>query len=98
MARRKTGSKKLKPYKIILILLFVWLSCKFGKGFIQQYHLRRELDVLASEIKAFELRNEEIRLEIEKHRSPEYIEQVAREELGLVKPGEIRYIISRPKD
>ncbi|NMB39673.1 MAG: septum formation initiator family protein, partial [Firmicutes bacterium] len=30
------------------------------------------------------------------HSSPDYIEQVAREELGLVKPGEIRYIISQP--
>ena len=36
----------------------------------------------------------QIREEIERHRSEEYIERVAREKLGLVKPGETRFIIS----
>lgn len=96
MARKKSGIKKLNVYKIIMVFLIVWLSYTFGKVFVEHHRLKQELEELAYEIRAFELRNEEIRLKIEEHSSPDYIEQVAREELGLVKPGEIRYIISQP--
>ncbi len=96
MAKRRKF--RLRLSSLILIVLVAWLGHTFGKGFIKHYRLRQEIAKLTYEIQAFERRNEKIREEIELHSSEEYIEQVAREELGLVKPGETRYIISEPLD
>lgn len=96
MARRKEKSNKYLIHKLIIAGLIVLVGVSFGKGFIQNYKLKNELDKLTYEMEALELRNKEIRTEIERHQSPEYVERVAREELGLVRPGETRYIISRP--
>lgn len=96
MAKRKKKSNKYIIHKLIIGGLVVLLGFSFGKGFVQNNRLRKELSKLTYEIEALELRNDEIRAEIERQQSPEYVEWVAREELGLVKPGETRYIISRP--
>ncbi len=96
MARKKSGIKKLKIYKVMIVLVIIWFSYTFGKGFVEHHRLKQELEELTYEIRAFELRNAEIREKIIEHSSPDYIELVAREELGLVKPGETRYIISQP--
>ena len=43
-----------------------------------------------------ELRNKQLEEEIANWQSPEYVERAAREELGLVKPGETMYIFAQP--
>ncbi|HHT37148.1 MAG TPA: septum formation initiator family protein [Firmicutes bacterium] len=94
------GRTRKKPAygKIVLLLLIIWLGYAFGKGFMEHHRLRKEIARLTNEIQALELRNAQIREEIEYHRSEEYIEKVAREELGLVKPGETRFIITESSD
>ena len=95
---RKRKRIRLKFSKLVCLLLILWLGYVFGKGFAEHQRLRKQIDKLTYEIKAYELRNDKIRQEIERQKSPEYIERVAREELGLVMPGETRYIISEPKE
>lgn len=90
-ARRKR--KKRSVAKLILLGLIIWLGYTFGRGFVEHHRLSQEIAKLTNEIQALELRNAQIREEIERHRSEEYIERVAREKLGLVKPGETRFII-----
>ena len=50
------------------------------------------------EIAALELRNEQLQLELERLTSPEHLEEVARRQLGLVKPGETIFYIAEPAD
>ncbi|HKM18354.1 MAG TPA: septum formation initiator family protein [Limnochordia bacterium] len=96
--RRQKKRIMLKTGSILLICFLIWMGYIFGKGLVTHHRLKREIAQLTNEIHAFELRNAEIRREIERHSSYEYIEQVAREELGLIKPGETRFIISEPKE
>jgi cell division protein FtsB len=44
------------------------------------------------------MRREDLEREIEEWLSPENVEKVAREQLGLVKPGEVVYRLSEPVD
>ncbi|HOB08269.1 MAG: septum formation initiator family protein [Limnochordia bacterium] len=97
MAKRRRR-KRIKLGTVLLVCFLIWLGYTFGKGFVRHYHLKQKIARLRHEIQAFELRNAEIRRQIEHYRSYEYIERVAREELGLVKPGETRFIISESKD
>ncbi len=56
------------------------------------YHFRRQRDQIKSDILQLSDENNLLRQEIEKLRSdPECICRIVREELGLVKPGEIIY-------
>ncbi len=48
---------------------------------------------LESEIKRYTSMNEALENQIELLRSDEYVEKMARDKLGLVKPGEIRYMM-----
>lgn len=95
---RKAHKKNIKLYQVLCLLLGIWIVFMFGKGFFDHYRLRQRLAALNHEIQAFELRNEQIRQEIGLHSSHEYVERIAREELGLVMPGETRYIISQPDE
>lgn len=97
MAKRRR-KKRIKLTSILALCLLLWLGYTFGKGFVIHHRLKQKIAQLNNEIQAFELRNAEIRREIERHSSYEYIERVARKELGLVKPGEMRFIISESKD
>jgi len=94
----KRRRKRIKLGTVLIVFFLLWLGYTFGKGIVRNYQLKQKISQLSNEIRAFELRNAEIRRQIELHRSYEYIEQVAREELGLVKPGETRFIISESQD
>ncbi len=88
--------RRIRWGTLLLIGLAVWLVWTFGQGFVRSYQLKQELAEVESRIRAVEIRNEKIRSELERLQSAEYIERMAREELGLVKPGEELYILSQP--
>jgi len=67
--------------------------------FVRQSQVRRfekRIEALQQEIKYYTQANENLREQINVLRSDQYIEKVAREKLGLVKPGEIQYILADP--
>jgi len=76
----------------------LWVGFNFARNAYRNYRLRLEIESLRREIAAIELRNKQLEDEIENWQSPEYVERVAREELGLVKPGERVYVIAQPKN
>jgi cell division protein FtsB len=56
------------------------------------YHFRKQRDQIKSDILQLSEENNLLRQEIQKlHSDPECVSRIAREELGLVKPGEIIY-------
>ena len=77
------------PVFILLVLL-----SSFGgpHSLIRIYSLRKYQDQIKEEILGLSEKNKFLRQQIHKLRNdPEAIYQIAREELGLVKPGEIVY-------
>jgi len=59
-----------------------------------QYQQERERQTVAAELAGLKDRNQELRAQVEELKTPEGVEQVARESLGLVKPGEQAYVVT----
>ena len=84
---KKTGGRSV--VKIVLaVILFVVIGMKTYELYeISEKH--RELQLQLEQIREKNTRLEEEKAALE---TPERIEQIARDELGLVKPGEIPYV------
>lgn len=59
-----------------------------------QYQHRQEVRTLEEELGSLKERNGELRQEVDELKTPEGVEQVARDTLGLVKPGEQAYVVT----
>jgi cell division protein FtsL len=68
----------------------------FTTTFLELFRLQREADRLVRMRTALQQESAALREEIRALHTPEYIEKIAREQLGLVKPGEIVLLIVQP--
>lgn len=59
-----------------------------------QYQHERELQTLQGELDGLKSRNEVLREQVDELKTPEGVEQLARESLGMVKPGEQAYVVT----
>ena len=66
------------------------------KGYLELVRMEYQISVVEQEISVWEERCNELLRQIEYLSSDEYIERIAREKLGLVKPGEIQFIVTDP--
>jgi len=83
----------LNPLVIALVAVIVIISVfNFWQNIKKMDSLEKEINNIREEIAAAEAENEELREQLKNTDSPEYIEEVAREKLGLVKPGEMLLI------
>ena len=84
-----------KVFYIIIFSVFII----FGLSFIKVYNnyqeinsLSNRLDSLENEIQLAEKENQELKDYLANIEDDEYVEKIAREKLGLVKPGEMLII------
>lgn len=82
-------NKKIE-YIILLVLIIVLgvIAYNFYSNFVQIRSLQNNIENLQREIETTKKENKELKTELENIDDPEYIEKIAREKLGLVKPGE----------
>lgn len=59
-----------------------------------QYQHERELQTLQAELDGLKRRNETLREQVDRLKTPEGVEEAARESLGMVKPGEQAYVVT----
>jgi len=59
-----------------------------------QYEHQRELESLETELDGLKTRNDDLRQQVDELKTPEGVEELARESLGLVKPGEQAYVVT----
>lgn len=83
---------------LFLGLVVAWLS--FGdRGFIHLYRMDRERQTYLEKINKLERENRELLDEIQRLRSDrEYVENLGRREMGLVKEDEIMYRFETKKE
>jgi cell division protein FtsB len=88
-------TKGLRPGLILLVCflaLLLLVSVLGDRGLVQLYHMGRAKAQLEREIEALEHENTVLRQEVEAmRRHPSHAEEIARRDLGLVRPGEIIY-------
>ena len=75
----------------IFVVAFLYL-----RGYLELVRTKYQISVVKREIEVWEERCNELRQQIEYLSSDEYVEKMAREKLGLVKPGETQFIVTDP--
>lgn len=96
MGFNKKGFLKFSFITLLFLALIVaWLG--FGeRGFIHLYRMEKERQAYLARIRHLEKKNQQLLEQINQLRTDkDYIESVARRELGLVRDNEIIYKISR---
>lgn len=81
-----------KAMILLLIIVIVIFSFRLIINMRKVNEMEERLNRLTQEYQEEIEQNQKLKEEIERVKSPAYIEKVAREELGLVKPGEILLI------
>lgn len=88
-ARRRYRIRWFRVLVLLTAVYFVYLAV--GQQF-ELYTIQRETASLQERIAELEQANKALLDEKSRLSSPAYVEKIAREQLGLVKPGEVPYI------
>jgi cell division protein FtsB len=86
-------SKMSKTKYLLGAVLFILLSVSFIKSTFDVLKSKERLDDLNKEVEMLEKEKSEIEEEISYKQTKEYIEEKARNELNLIKPGEKVYVV-----
>ena len=90
---------KLKVVVGILVLVILGFTVFGERGLINLLSYRQKRQALAEEVNRLKAENQRLEEEIERLQSDQsFIEQKAREELGMVKPGELVLQFTEAKD
>lgn len=96
--KKKKRKKKIKLIHIVLLFLFIYV----GIIYYNQHKLLNELEAKRverlSEVEKLKSEIEGLHYQIENSDSLEFVERIAREDLGMVKPREIIYIDKNKKN
>ena len=83
----------LNPVIVTIIIIIALIAAfNFYQNMVRLSQIENEIDEIEAQIARAEAENEELKEKIDNSSSYEYIEEVAREKLGLVKPGEKMFI------
>jgi len=74
----------------VLVIIAAWSFYPVAR---MQYREEREKQRLEAELSSLKERNSKLRAEVDRLKTPEGVEEVARENLGLVKEGENLYVV-----
>ncbi len=83
----------LNPVVITIVVIIALIAVfNFYQNMIKMNQLENQIEKIESQIIQAEAENQKLKRQLENSNSYEYIEEVAREKLGLVKPGEKMFI------
>lgn len=82
-------------YTLVFITIVLVVDALVGdKGLLETMRARKQYAEVAAGLKALDQENDRLRVQIRRLTDdPETIESVAREELGLVRPGELVFVV-----
>lgn len=81
-----------KGFKLIISVLVIIFIYNFYVNYAKISKLESQIEYLHNEIRKAREKNYKLKTELDNLNNLEYIEKIAREELGLVKPGELLLI------
>jgi cell division protein FtsL len=90
VVRRPIGPPPLalRLAAVLIVPLLLYVLVATGQKAVQNYRLNQEADGLRSEIVGLRAENIQLQQLIEQARTDAAIESIAREQLGLIKPGD----------
>lgn len=90
---RKKRRKKINWFRVILILIIIALAVGLAFSLKSVKDLQKEQKELQKSNKSLKAQKEQLQNELKHVNDKDYIEQQARKQLRLVKPGEVLYIL-----
>lgn len=88
---------KVNWINLALALLTVYFCYLVTDRYLEMESIRRETSAVRQQLEQANTLNQQLQAERDRLLAPSYIEKLAREQLGLVKPGEMPYIPSDKK-
>lgn len=82
------GKKRIKKRFVLLFLIFTYVSACFGQQFYRINNMDKEIEDYLAVKNEIINEQESLKKEIALLENDSYIERIAREDLGLIKPGE----------
>lgn len=92
----KGGLLVNRVFIVLAIPLLAYLSFSTARKALEVYQLNRQASQIRQEITQLKDRNAELRRQTEYLQSPDYVEKAAREQLNLVRPGDIPLVLVYP--
>lgn len=90
---RPTRKYRINLFRLtVIVLLGYFLYVSFGHQ-SNMSAINQETEVMRLKLEQLKETNKKLKAEKERLQDPVHIEKMAREELGLVKPGEVPYMI-----
>ena len=98
VVRRPVGPPPLalRFAAVLVVPLLLYALVATGQKAAANYRLNQEADGLRSEIVALRAENLQLQHDLEQARTDQAIETIAREQLGLVKPGDHPLVLVTP--
>ncbi|MGE5174297.1 MAG: FtsB family cell division protein [Betaproteobacteria bacterium] len=95
---RKSRNKKVLIAAGMLLGMYLLASFIFGEmGLIKYYRMKAQYNTLTKEISSLKENNAKLLSDVHALKTdPDRMEQIARDKLGLARPGEIVYYYSDP--
>jgi cell division protein FtsB len=91
-ARKSFSISRSRLPAIVLSLLLAYLVISFGSQFSKLSVMQRDVQSIQLQVQDMKQNNTVLREELRLAQSDAYIEKIAREKIGLVKPGETRVV------
>ena len=90
VVRRTTGPPPLalRLAAVLVVPLLLYALVATGQKALENYRLNQEADALRNDVVALRSENVQLQKQIEDARTDAAIETIAREQLGLIKPGD----------
>jgi cell division protein FtsL len=96
VVRRPIGPPPLalRLAAVLAVPLLLYALVATGQKAIENYQLNQQADALRAELVSLRAQNIELQNEIEQARTDGAIETIAREQLGLIKPGDHPIVVA----
>ncbi len=96
MSTRKKRQGLVSLPKVVTVVtctVVAILTIDFGRKALDNYQIEQQVDWLEEQVRIEQQTNEELQQELEHVSSDAYVEEIARERLKLVKPGEVAVVV-----
>lgn len=82
--------KKILIKKLVIIGFAIFFVCSYARQFITMSRIKEEISSKQEQLEEIKQKNERLQDEVNKINSDsdDYLEKLARERLGMIKPGE----------
>ena len=97
-AVNKPKKRRLNVGKVVLMLFVLYTVIILGSQQLRLYRFEKSIRDVNSSIEQAEIAQDNLRQQIDLMNTDDYVEMIAREKLGLIKPGEIPYIAVPSED